>query len=379
MKFGTKAIHAGIEPDEGTGAIMTPIFQTSTYVQPAPGQHKGYEYSRTQNPTRDALQKNLASLENAKHSLCFASGMAATDSIMKLLKPGDEVLCSNDLYGGTYRIFTKIYQDWGIKFKFVDMQDLNRISEHFSNKIKMVWIETPSNPMMNIIDIKGLAGVCKKFKALFCVDNTFATPYLQNPLDLGADITVHSLTKYINGHSDVIMGALMVNGDELHEKLAFIQNSCGAVTAPMDCFLTLRGIKTLHIRMQRHCENGRRIAMFLKSHPKVAAVHWPGFEEHKNHDIAKKQMRDFGGMISFVLKNDRIEHAIEFMGKLKLFSLAESLGGVESLVGHPASMTHASIPREERLKTGLKDSLIRISVGIEDAEDLVHDLEKALG
>ncbi len=379
MKFGTKAIHAGVEPDPSTGAIMTPIYQTTTYVQPAPGQHLGYEYSRTQNPTRDALQKNLAALENAQHSLTFASGMAATDSILKLLKPGDEVLSCNDLYGGTYRIFTGLYQDMGVKFKFVDMQDLNRISEHFSKKIKLVWVETPSNPMMNIIDIKGLSGVCKKFGAMLVVDNTFATPYLQNPLDQGADIALHSVTKYLAGHSDVVMGALMTNSDTLHEKLAYIQNAAGAVTGPMDCFLTLRGIKTLHVRMQRHCENARRIAHFLKSHPKVAKVYWPGFDEHKNHDIAKKQMRDFGGMISFILKNDNIQTAIELMQKLELFSLAESLGGVESLVGHPASMTHASIPREERLKSGLRDSLIRLSVGIEDAEDLVNDLEKALG
>lgn len=379
MKFGTKAIHAGVEPDPSTGAIMTPIYQTSTYVQPSPGQHKGYEYSRTQNPTRDALQNNLAALENAKHGLCFASGLAATDAVLKLLKPGDEVLASNDLYGGTYRIFTKIYQDFGIKFKFIDMRDLNRISEHFSNKIKMVWAETPSNPMMNIIDIKGLSGVCKKFGAMFCVDNTFATPYLQNPLDLGADVVVHSVTKYLAGHSDVVMGCLMTNHDVLKEKLAFIQNSSGGVTGPQDCFLALRGIKTLHIRMQRHCENGRRVAHFLKSHPKVGEVYWPGFEEHKNHDIAKKQMRDFGGMISFVLKNDKIDDAIRVMESLKLFALAESLGGVESLCGHPASMTHAAIPREERIAAGLKDSLIRLSVGIEDVEDLIADLEKALG
>lgn len=379
MKFGTKAIHAGVEPDPTTGAIMTPIYQTSTYVQPSPGQHKGYEYSRTQNPTRDALQSNLAALENANHGLCFASGLAATDAILKLLKPGDEVLASNDLYGGTYRIFTKIYQDFGIKFKFIDMRDLTRISEHFSNNIKMVWAETPSNPMMNIIDIKGLAGVCKKVGAMFCVDNTFATPYLQNPLDLGADVVIHSVTKYLAGHSDVVMGCLMTNNDVLHEKLAFIQNSSGAVTGPQDCFLALRGIKTLHIRMQRHCENGRRVAHFLKSHPKVGEVYWPGFEEHKNHDIAKKQMKDFGGMISFVLKNDKIDDAIKVMENLKLFALAESLGGVESLCGHPASMTHAAIPREERIKSGLKDSLIRLSVGIEDVEDLIADLEKALG
>ncbi|MGL1887577.1 MAG: PLP-dependent aspartate aminotransferase family protein, partial [Reichenbachiella sp.] len=304
MKFGTKAIHAGIKPDPTTGAIMTPIYQTSTYVQPSPGQHKGYEYSRSQNPTRDALQENLAALENAKHALVFSSGMAAIDAAMKLLKPGDEVLSSSDLYGGTYRLFTEVYQNFGIKFRFVDMTDLNRISTQFKDETKMVWLETPSNPMMNIIDIKGLAGVCNKFDALFCVDNTFATPYLQNPIDLGADIVMHSVTKYISGHSDVIMGALAVNTDELNERLAFIQNASGAVAGPQDCFLVLRGIKTLHIRMQRHCENGRRIAHFLKSHPKVGKVFWPGFEEHKNHDIAKKQMKDFGGMVSFTLKED---------------------------------------------------------------------------
>ncbi|PIB36739.1 cystathionine gamma-synthase [Reichenbachiella sp. 5M10] len=379
MKFGTKAVHAGVKPDPTTGAIMTPIYQTSTYVQPSPGKHKGYEYSRSQNPTRDALQSNLAALENANHGLVFASGMAAIDSVLRLLKPGDEVLSSNDLYGGTYRLFTQIYQEAGIKFRFVNLLDLTRVSEHFNENTKMVWIETPSNPMMNIIDIKGLSGVCKKFNALFCVDNTFATPYLQNPIKLGADIVMHSVTKYISGHSDVVMGALMLNRDDLHEKLAFIQNSTGAVAGPQDCFLVLRGVKTLHIRMQRHCENGRRIAFFLKSHPKVKDVFWPGFEDHKNHDIAKRQMSDFGGMISFALKSDKIENAIALMENLKLFSLAESLGGVESLVGHPASMTHATIPREERLKSGLKDSLIRLSVGIEDAEDLVIDLEKALG
>lgn len=379
MKFGTKAIHAGVEPDPATGAIMTPIYQTSTYAQPSPGKHKGYEYSRTQNPTRDALQKSLAALENAKHGLCFASGMAATDAVLKLLKPGDEVISSNDLYGGTYRLFTKVYQEFGIKFKFVDMRDLNRISEFFTDKTKLVWAETPSNPMMNIIDIKGLAHVAKQWNALFVVDNTFSTPYLQNPLDLGADIALHSVTKYLGGHSDVVMGALMVNKDDLNERLAFIQNASGAVCGPMDSFLVLRGIKTLHIRMQRHCENGKRIAYFLKSHPKVGKVYWPGFEEHTNHDVAKKQMKDFGGMISFILKNDSINEAIKVMEKFKLFTLAESLGGVESLCGHPASMTHASIPREERLEAGLTDSLIRLSVGIEDAEDLVADLEQALG
>ncbi|MBU2915875.1 trans-sulfuration enzyme family protein [Reichenbachiella agariperforans] len=379
MKFGTKVIHAGIEPDPTTGAIMTPVYQTSTFAQPSPGKHKGYEYARTQNPTRDVLQNNLAALENATHGLVFASGMSAIDAVLKLLKPGDEVLTSTHLYGGTYRLFTQTYQDFGIKFKFVDMQELNRISEHFNEHTKLVWIETPSNPMMNIIDIKGLAGVCKKFNALFCVDNTFATPYLQNPVTLGADIVMHSVTKYISGHSDVIMGALMTNHHDLYEKLAFNQNSTGAVPGPQDCFLALRGVKTLHIRMQRHCENGRRIAHFLKSHPKVSKVYWPGFEEHQNHMVAKRQMSDFGGMIAFVLKDDKIEPAIQVMEKLKLFTLAESLGGVESLVGHPASMTHASIPREERIKSGLKDSLIRLSVGIEDAEDLVTDLEQALG
>lgn len=379
MKFGTKAIHAGIKPDESTGAIMTPVYQTSTYVQPSPGKHKGYEYSRSQNPTRTALQENLASLENAKHSLIFASGMAATDAAMRLLKPGDEVLCSNDLYGGTYRLFTEIYADLGIKFKFADMTDLNRISTHFSKETKMVWVESPSNPMMNIVDIKGLAGVCQKFNSLLCVDNTFASPYLQNPITLGADIVMHSVTKYLSGHSDLIMGALVVDTDMLHEKLAFIQNASGAVPGPQDCFLALRGIKTLHIRMQRHCENAMRVAHFLKSHPKVEQVYWPGFEEHKNHDVAKKQMRDFGGMISFILKDNKIQSAIQVMENFKLFSLAESLGGVESLCGHPASMTHATVPREERMKLGLKDSLIRLSVGIEDVEDLVADLEQALG
>lgn len=378
MKFGTKTIHAGIEPDPTTGAIMTPIYQTVTYVQSSPGKHKGYEYSRTQNPTRNTLQKNLAALENAKHGLCFASGMAASDAILKLLKPGDEVISSNDLYGGTYRLFTKIYQDFGIKFNFVDMRDLNRISKYFTDKTKLVWAETPSNPMINIIDIKALAHVTKQWDALFVVDNTFSTPYLQNPLDLGADIVLHSVTKYLAGHSDVLMGALMVNNDNLNEKLTFIQNASGAVCSPMDSFLALRGIKTLHIRMQRHCENSKRIAYFLKSHPKIDTVLWPGFDEHINHNIVKKQMKDFGGMIAFILKDDSIDQAIKVLEKFKLFALAESLGGVESLSGHPASMTHSSIPREKRLEVGLKDSLIRLSVGIEDVEDLVEDIEQAL-
>ncbi|MEQ9285531.1 MAG: cystathionine gamma-synthase [Cyclobacteriaceae bacterium] len=379
MKFGTKAIHAGVQPDPTTGAIMTPIYQTSTYAQPSPGKHKGYEYSRSQNPTRTALQNNLAALENGKHGLCFSSGVAASDAVLKLLNPGDEVLCCNDLYGGTYRLFTEVFQKFGIKFNFVEMRDLNRISKHFNKKTKMVWVETPTNPMMNIIDIKGLAGVARDWNALFVVDSTFATPYLQNPLNLGADIVMHSVTKYLSGHSDVVMGALMLNKDSLQERLAFIQNASGAVPGPMDCFLVLRGLKTLHIRMQRHCENGRRIAFFLKSHPKVEKVYWPGFDEHPNHEIAKKQMRDFGGMLSFELIEDSIDDAISLLEKFKLFTLAESLGGVESLSGHPASMTHASIPREERLKSGLKDSLIRLSVGIEDVEDLIEDLEKSLG
>ncbi|MEQ6121599.1 cystathionine gamma-synthase [Reichenbachiella sp. MALMAid0571] len=378
MKFGTKAIHAGIKPDPATGAIMTPIYQTSTYAQTSPGKHKGYEYSRTHNPTRTALQENIAALENGKHGLCFASGMAATDAVMKLLKPGDEVLCCNDLYGGTYRIFTEIYQELGIRFNFVDMRDLTRISKHFNKNVKLVWVESPTNPMLNIIDIKGLAGVAKDWNALFVVDNTFATPYLQNPLNLGADVVMHSVTKYLSGHSDVVMGALVLNKDSLQEKLAFIQNSTGAIPGPMDCFLVLRGLKTLHVRMQRHCENGRRIAFFLKSHPKVENVYWPGFDEHPNHDIAKKQMKDFGGMVSFELVEDSIDEAIRLLEKFKLFALAESLGGVESLSGHPASMTHASVPREERLKSGLKDSLIRLSVGIEDVEDLIEDLERSL-
>ncbi|MFY0651202.1 MAG: cystathionine gamma-synthase [Cyclobacteriaceae bacterium] len=378
MKFGTKAIHAGIKPDPSTGAIMTPIYQTSTYAQPSPGKHKGFEYSRSQNPTRSALQESLAALENGKHGLCFASGVAATDAVLKLLKPGDEVLCCNDLYGGTYRLFTEVFADFGIKFNFVEMEDLNRISQQFNKKVKLVWIETPTNPLMNVIDIKGLAGVCRDWGSMLVVDNTFATPYIQNPLDLGADIVMHSVTKYLSGHSDVLMGALVLNKDSIQERLEFIQNTSGAVPGPMDCFLVLRGLKTLHVRMQRHCENGRRIAFFLKSHPKVEHVYWPGFEEHPNHEIAKKQMRDFGGMLSFELIEDGIDDAIELMEKFKLFTLAESLGGVESLIGHPASMSHSSVPREERVKNGLKDSLIRLSVGIEDVEDLIEDLETAL-
>jgi len=377
MKFGTKAIHAGIEPDPTTGAIMTPIYQTSTYVQKSPGQHMGFEYSRAHNPTRDALQKNLAALENAKHGLCFASGIASVDAIMKLLKPGDEVLSSNDLYGGTYRLFTQIYQEFGIKFKFIDMRDLNRISTHFTSKTRLVWAETPSNPMMNIIDIKGLAGVCQKFNSLFCVDNTFATPYLQNPLDLGADIIMHSVTKYLGGHSDVVMGALVTADESIAEQMYFIQNSSGAVCGPMDSFLVLRGLKTLHLRMEKHCSNGKAIALFLQNHPKVDGVFWPGFETHPNHEVAKKQMDGFGGMVSFSLKENTVEAATKVLSNTTVFTLAESLGGVESLLSHPASMTHAAIPKEEREKTGVTDSLIRF-VGIEDADDLIADLKATL-
>jgi cystathionine beta-lyase len=378
MKFATKALHAGIEPDPSTGAIMTPIYQTSTYVQAAPGNHKGYEYARTQNPTRNALQINIAALENGKHGLCFSSGMGATDAVIKLLSPGDEVICTNDLYGGTYRIFTKVFEKYGIKFHFISMQDVSNINKFITPKTKMVWLETPTNPMMNVIDIAGAAIICKKNNLTLVVDNTFASPYLQTPLDLGADIVLHSATKYLGGHSDVVMGMLITNNDSFNEQLTFIQNSCGAVPGPQDCFLMLRGIKTLHVRMQRHCENGARIVDFLVNHPKVEHVYYPGLPNHPNHEIAKKQMRGFGGMISFTLIGDNMDEALKVLSGTKLFSLAESLGGVESLIGHPATMTHASIPREERIKNGLKDTLIRLSVGIEDADDLIEDLKNAL-
>lgn len=379
MKFGTKALHAGIEPDPSTGAIMTPIFQTSTYVQDEPGVHKGFEYARTQNPTRDALEKNLASLENAAHGRCFSSGMSATETVIKTLNPGDEVISTSDLYGGTFRLFTKIFEKYGIKFTFVDMRDVSNIEAAMTDKTKLVWAETPTNPMMNIVDIKAVVDAGHKKGAKVVVDNTFASPYLQNPLDLGADIVMHSVTKYIAGHSDVVMGFLGTNDPELDEQFGFIQNSSGAVPGPQDCFLVLRGIKTLHVRMQRHCENGEKIAKYLKNHPKVDKVFWPGFEDHPNHEVAKKQMNGFGGMISFIQKEDTLEQAEKTLSSFKLFSLAESLGGVESLVGHPASMTHASIPREQRLEVGLTDSLIRLSVGIEDADDLIADLDQAIG
>ncbi len=378
MKFATKAIHAGVEPDPSTGAIMTPIFQTSTYVQAAPGDHKGYEYSRTHNPTRNALENALAALENGKHGLCFGSGMAAIDAVVKLLKPGDEVVSTNDLYGGSYRIFTKIFANYGIKFHFVPMHDMATVEQYINSNTKLLWIETPTNPMLNIIDIKAAAALAKKHNLLLGVDNTFASPYLQTPLDLGADIIMHSVTKYLGGHSDVVMGALIVKDSTLAERLYFIQNACGAVCGPQDSFLVLRGLKTLHLRMQRHCENGEIIANFLKTHPTVDKVFWPGFESHANHAIAKEQMRGFGGMMSFSLKGNSLEEAKRILSRFKLFSLAESLGGVESLIGHPASMTHASIPKEEREKSGVVDSLIRLSVGVEDASDLIEDLKQAL-
>jgi cystathionine beta-lyase len=378
-KLATKLIHAGVEPDPSTGAIMTPIYQTSTYVQAAPGDHKGYEYARTQNPTRTALQNALAAIENGKYGLCFGSGMAATDAVAKLLQPGDEVIVANDLYGGTYRIFTKVFANYGIKFHFIDMSNAENIRGYINEKTKMIWTETPTNPLLNIVDISACGTIAKEHKLLLVVDNTFASPYLQNPLDQGADIVLHSATKYLGGHSDVVHGALIMNDAALEEKLRFIQNSCGAVPGPHDCWLVLRGIKTLHVRMQRHCENGEKIANYLRNHPKVGKVYWCGFEDHPNHDIAKKQMRGFGGMISFTLKSDSIDDAMHVLKNTQLFALAESLGGVESLIGHPASMTHGSIPREERIKNGLADSLIRLSVGIEDVDDLIADLAQAIG
>ncbi|HMN04665.1 MAG TPA: cystathionine gamma-synthase [Flavobacteriales bacterium] len=379
MKFSTKAVHAGVEPDPSTGAIMTPIFQTSTYVQSAPGHHKGYEYSRTHNPTRTALQQALAALENGKHGLCFATGMASIDAVVKLLKPGDEVVSTNDLYGGTYRLFTKIFEPFGVKFTFVDMADPANVAAAITPKTKLVWAETPTNPTLRVVDIAAIAKLTKGKDILLAVDNTFASPYLQTPMDLGADIVMHSVTKFLGGHSDVVMGALIVNDDALHERLAFIQNSCGATPGPQDCFLVLRGLKTLHLRMERHSSNGKAIAEWLSKHPKVGKVYWPGLPSHPNHEVAKRQMRGFGGMMSFTIKGDRMEDAMRFLSSCKLFSLAESLGGVESLMGHPASMTHASIPKEEREKTGVTDSLIRLSVGVEDADDLIADLAQALG
>ena len=379
MKFNTKTIHGGQEYDKAYGAVMPPIYQTSTYAQTTPGGHKGFEYSRTHNPTRKALENGLASIENGKYGLAFGSGLAAIDAVIKLLNPGDEVISTNDLYGGSYRLFTKIFERFGLKFHFTGMENASHIEDYINENTKLIWAETPTNPMMNVIDIEAISKVAKKHNILFAVDNTFATPYLQQPLDLGADIVMHSATKYLGGHSDVVMGSLVVKDDALAEKLYFIQNASGAVCGPMDSFLVLRGIKTLHVRMQRHCENGKAVAEFLRAHPGIEKVYWPGFEDHPNHDVAKKQMSDFGGMISFIPKGSSYEEAIKIVENLKVFTLAESLGGVESLAGHPASMTHASIPKAEREKAGVVDSLIRLSVGIEDAEDLINDLKNAIG
>ena len=378
MKFGTKAIHAGLEPDPSTGAIMTPIYQTSTYVQESPGKNKGYGYARGKNPTRVALEKNIAALEEGKHGICFSSGMGATDAVIKLLQPGDEVITGDDLYGGSYRMFTKIFANYGIKFHFINMSDSTNISKYVNDKTKLIWIETPTNPTMQIVDIEACAKIAKEKKILLAVDNTFASPYLQNPLLLGADIVMHSVTKYLGGHSDVVMGALVMNNDKLHEQLYFILNSCGANPGPMDCFLVLRGIKTLHLRMERHCYNGRKIAEYLKTHPRIEKIYWPGFEDHPNHSIAKKQMKDFGGMISIVLKNATVEDTFKIASSFKVFSLAESLGGVESLINHPSTMTHASVPKAERERVGVVDNLLRLSVGVEDVEDLLEDLKQAL-
>ncbi len=379
MKPATKYIHAGMTPDPSTGAIIPPIYQTSTYVQEAPGINKGYEYARSQNPTRKALEDAYAIIENGNYALAFSSGVAATDAVIKLLTPGDEVICGNDMYGGTYRLFTKVFEKFGIKFIYVDTANTESIKNAVTANTKLIWIETPTNPLMNITDIEAVAAISKPTKILLAVDNTFASPALQNPLDMGADIIMHSATKYLSGHSDVIQGALMMNDKDLRDKLYFIQKSCGAVPGPMDCFLVLRGIKTLGLRMKAHCENGAKIAHWLKAHPKVGKVYWPGFTDHPGYVVAKKQMKDFGGMISFELKNDSVEEARRVLSSTHLFSLAESLGGVESLINHPASMTHASIPKEERIKNGLSDSLIRLSVGIEDADDLIEDLKKAIG
>ncbi len=379
MKFNTKTIHGGQEHDKAYGAVMPPIYQTSTYAQTTPGGHKGYEYSRSHNPTRHALEESLASIENGNYGLAFGSGLAAIDAVIKLLQPGDEVISTNDLYGGTYRLFTKIFEGFGIKFHFIGMENAANIEKYINKNTKLIWVETPTNPMMNIIDIKAASEVAKKHDVLLAVDNTFATPYLQQPIDLGADIIMHSATKYLGGHSDVVMGALVVKDKALADRLYFIQNASGAICGPQDSFLVLRGIKTLHIRMQRHCENGKAVAEYLATHPKIENVYWPGFESHPNHEIAKEQMKDFGGMISFTTKGNNFDEAIKIVENLKIFTLAESLGGVESLAGHPASMTHASIPKEEREKTGVVDSLIRLSVGIEDIEDLIADLKQAIG
>ena len=379
LKFGTRAIHAGMEPDPTTGAIMTPIYQTSTYVQEYPGKHKGFAYARGKNPTREALQHNIAALENGKHCLCFSSGMGAVDAIIKLLRPGDEVITGDDLYGGSYRMFSRVFAEFGIKFHYINLTDTANIEKAVNDRTKLLWVETPTNPTMQVMDLEACNRLAKKHNIIFAVDNTFASPYLQNPIDWGADIVMHSVTKYLAGHSDVIMGALVMNDTSLYERLAFIHNSCGATPGPMDSFLVIRGIKTLHLRMERHCYNGRKVAEFLRSHPSVAKIYWPGFEDHRNHAVAKKQMRDFGGMISVEFKDKSIENTFRIASSFKVFSLAESLGGVESLVNHPATMTHASIPKPEREKVGVSDNLLRFSVGVEDIEDLLDDLKQALG
>ena len=379
MQFGTKAIHAGVEPDPTTGAIMTPIYQTSTYVQESPGKHKGYEYSRTHNPTRTALQNALAALENGQHGICYASGLAATDAVLKLFRPGDEIIATNDLYGGTYRIMKRIFEPFGLVFRFVDMSDVSAVEAALTDHTRLIWIETPTNPLLKIIDVAAVTALARQRGILSVVDNTFASPYLQNPLDLGADIAMHSVTKYLGGHSDTVMGALVLNDEELAQRLAFIQNASGAVPGPQDCFLVLRGLKTLHLRMQRHCENASRVAQWLSEHPKVGKVYYPGLPSHPGHALAARQMRAFGGMVSFELRGDVYEEAVQVMEKLRVFSLGESLGGVESLCTHPASMTHASIPAAERAQAGLKDTLIRLSVGVEDVEDLIEDLAQAIG
>lgn len=379
LRFNSATIHGGQTPDPAYGAVMPPIYQTSTYAQTTPGGHKGFEYSRTHNPTRQALEKSLASIENGKHGLAFASGLAAMDAVMKLLQPGDEVISTNDLYGGSYRLFTKIFEGFGLKFHFVGMNDLANVEAAINKNTKLIWVETPTNPMMNVVDIAAVAQLAKENNLRLAVDNTFASPYLQQPLNFGADIVMHSATKYLAGHSDVVLGSLVVNDDDLYQRLAFIQNASGAVPGPMDSFLTLRGIKTLHVRLQRHCENGKAVAEYLAAHPKIEKVYWPGFDTHPNHDVAKKQMKDFGGMLSFIPMGADYKAAIKIVENLKLFTLAESLGGVESLAGHPASMTHASIPKKEREKSGVVDALIRLSVGIEDAQDLIDDLAHAIG
>ena len=379
LRFNSATIHGGQAPDPAFGAVMPPIYQTSTYAQSTPGGHKGFEYSRTHNPTRSALEKSLASIENGKHGLAFASGLAAMDAIMKLLQPGDEVISTHDLYGGSYRLFTKIFEGFGLKFHFVGMNEVAHVEAAINKNTKLIWVETPTNPMMNVVDISSIAALAKQHQLLLAVDNTFASPYIQQPLNLGADIVMHSATKYLAGHSDVILGAIIVNSDDLHQRLAFIQNASGAVPGPMDSFLTLRGIKTLHVRLQRHCENAKAVAHYLANHPKIEKVYWPGFEHHTNHEVAKKQMNDFGGMLSFIPKGADFKAAIKIVEALQLFTLAESLGGVESLAGHPASMTHASIPKAIREESGVVDALIRLSVGIEDAQDLIDDLAQAIG